>query len=341
MPPVVRLLAKRLGTSLVVLIGVSMLIFAIARVIPGDPARIALGPNATRGQIAALREKLHLDRSIPVQYGYYLSDMVHGDLGTSLYTNRPVTSDIAQFLPATLELILISGLMMVFLGLPLGVLSARYRDTWADNAIRLATLLGVSAPAFVWAVILMLIFAYFVPLFPIAGRISDTTAVPAVTNFMFIDTLLAGNLAAFGDSLWHVLLPAFALALSGIGQAARLTRSSMVETYAKPFIEMAQSYGFPENRIANRYAFRPSLIPSLTIIGLDFAAMLGNAFLVEAVFAWPGLSRYGVAVILRKDLNAIVGTVLVISAMFLIVNVVVDLMIALINPRIRLSQRTS
>ena len=135
------------------------------------------------------------------------------------------------------------------------------------------------------------------------------------------------------------MLPAFALALSGIGQAARLTRSNMVETYDKPYIEMAQSYGFPEKRIANRYAFRPSLIPSLTIIGLDFAAMLGNAFLVEAVFAWPGLSRYGVAVILRKDLNAIIGTVLIISAMFLIVNVIVDLLIAFINPRIRYSQR--
>ena len=135
------------------------------------------------------------------------------------------------------------------------------------------------------------------------------------------------------------MLPAFALALSGIGQAARLTRANMVETYDKPYIEMAQSYGFPSRRIANRYAFRPSLIPSLTIIGLDFAAMLGNAFLVEAIFAWPGLSRYGVAVILRKDLNAIVGTVLIISAMFLIVNIIVDLLIALINPRIRHSQR--
>jgi peptide/nickel transport system permease protein len=341
MPPVVHLLAKRLGTSLVVLVGVSMLIFAIARVIPGDPARIALGPNATAEQITALRGKLHLDRSLPEQYGYFVNDLLHGDLGVSLYTNRPVTSDIAQFLPATLELIFVSGLMMVCLGLPLGVLSARYRNSWADNLIRLVSLLGVSAPAFVWAVILMLIFAYFIPLFPIAGRISDTMTIQPVTNFLFIDTLLAGNFRAFGNALWHVLLPAFALALSGIGQAARLTRSNMVETYAKPYIEMARSYGFPEKRIANRYAFRPSLIPSLTIIGLDFAAMLGNAFLVEAVFAWPGLSRYGVAVILRKDLNAIVGTVLIISAMFLIVNVVVDLMIAFINPRIRLSQRAS
>lgn len=321
------------------LIGVSMLIFTIARVIPGDPARIALGPNASAEQVETLREKLYLDQPLPVQYGHFIADLARGDLGISLYTNRPVTRDIAQFLPATLELIFVAGAMMILLGLPLGVLSARYRDTWLDNAIRIVTLLGVSAPSFVWAVILMLLFAYFTPLFPIAGRIADTFSVPHVTGFLFIDTLLAGNLRAFGNAVWHIVLPAFALALAGIGQAARLTRANMVETYEKPYIEMAKSYGFPERRIANRYAFRPSLIPSLTIIGLDFAALLGNAFLVEAVFAWPGLSRYGVAVILRKDLNAIIGTVLIISALFLIVNVIVDLLIAIINPRIRLSQR--
>ena len=341
MPPVVRLLAKRLGTSLIVLVGVSMLIFAIARVIPGDPARIALGPNATAEQVAAQRERLHLPESVATHYREFVSDLLRGALGVSLYTNRPVTTDIAQFLPATLELVFVAGLMMVLLGLPLGVISARYRDTWIDNLIRLVTLLGVSAPAFVWAVILMLLFAFYLPLFPIAGRISDTMSIAPVTGFLLVDTIVAGNFAAFANAAWHVVLPAFALALSGIGQAARLTRSNMVETYDKPYIEMAQSYGFPERRIASRYAFRPSMIPSLTIIGLDFAAMLGNAFLVEAVFAWPGLSRYGVAVILRKDLNAIIGTVLVISAMFLIVNVVVDLLIAFINPRIRYSQRAS
>jgi len=341
MPPVVRLLAKRLGTSLIVLIGVSLLIFAIARVIPGDPARIALGPNATPGAIAALRDRLHLDDPFLMQYGYFLADLARGDLGVSLYTNRPVTQDIADFLPATLELVIVAGLMMVAFGLPLGVLSARYRGSWIDHSIRTVTLLGVSAPSFVWAVVLMLLFAFFIPLFPIAGRISDSYTIPSVTGFLMIDTLLAGNVKAFGNAAWHIVLPAFALALSGIAQAARLTRSNMVETYDRPYIEMAKSYGFPEKRIAWRYAFKPSLIPSMTIIGLDFAAMLGNAFLVEAVFAWPGLSRYGVAVILRKDLNAIVGTVLVISAMFLIVNVIVDLLIAFINPRIRYSQRAS
>ena len=341
MTPIARLLAKRLGTSLLVLFGVSILIFAIARIIPGDPARIALGPNATAEQVAALRAALHLDDPVWVQYGYFLGDLLCGDLGVSLYTNRPVTTDIAQFLPATLELVLVAGMMMVAIGLPLGILSARYRGRLADNAVRIVSLLGVSAPSFVWAVILMLLFAFFLPLFPIAGRISTAYTIEPVTGFLLLDTLLAGNLGAFFDAAWHIILPAFALALSGIGQAARLTRANMVETYDRPFIEMARSYGFPERRIANRYAFKPSLIPSLTIIGLDFAAMLGNAFLVEAIFAWPGLSRYGVAVILRKDLNAIVGTVLIISATFLIVNIIVDLLIAFINPRIRLSQRPS
>jgi peptide/nickel transport system permease protein len=339
MSPLLRLLAKRLVTSIIVLIGVSMLIFAIARVIPGDPARIALGPNATAEQVANLRERLHLNEPIPVQYGHFVADLARGDLGISLYTNRPVTRDIAQFLPATLELIFVAGFMMIAIGLPLGALSARYRNTWADNTIRIISLLGVSAPAFVWAVILMLLFAYFLPIFPIAGRISNAFAVPSVTGFLLIDTLLAGNFRAFGSAASHLVLPAFALALSGIGQAARLTRSNMVETYERPYIEMARSYGFPERRIARRYAFRPSMIPSMTIIGLDFAAMLGSAFLVEAVFAWPGLSRYGVAAILRKDLNAIVGTVLCISALFLIVNIIVDLVTAYINPRIRHSQR--
>ena len=341
MHAVLRLLGKRIATSLIVLFGVSMLVFAIARVIPGDPARIALGPMATAEQLAKMHAELRLDEPIWVQYGYFLHGLARGDLGVSLYTNRPVMTDIAQFLPATLELVLVAGLMMVAIGVPLGVLSARYRGGAIDNLIRVISLLTVSAPGFVWAVILMLIFAFYLPIFPVAGRISDTFTIPSVTGFLAIDTLLAGDLAGFRNAAWHIVLPAFALALSGIGQAARLTRANMVETYDRPFIEMARAYGFPEGRIARAYALRPSMIPALTIIGLDFAAMLGNAFLVEAIFAWPGLSRYGVAVILRKDLNAIVGTVLIIAAVFLITNVIVDLLVAVINPRIRYSQRSA
>ena len=339
--PVLRLLARRLGISLIVLIGVSMLIFLIARVIPGDPARIALGPTASAEQVSNLRAEMHLDDPLVIQYGHFVADVARGDLGMSLYTNRPVTLDIAQFLPATLELVFVAGIIMILGGLPLGILAARYRDRWPDNLVRIFALLTVSAPSFVWAVILMLLFAFYLPIFPIAGRISDIYEIERVTGFLTIDTLLAGNFAAFGDVLSHLVLPAVALALSGIGQAARLTRANMVETYDKPYIEMAQAYGFFPSRIARVYAFKPSLIPSLTIIGLDFAAMLGNAFLVEAVFAWPGLSRYGVAVILRKDLNAIMGTVLIIALTFLIVNIIVDLLIAFLNPRIRHSTRAT
>jgi peptide/nickel transport system permease protein len=339
MSPALRIFLQRIGTSVLVLFGVSLLIFFIARVIPGDPARIALGPNATADAVAALRERLHLNDNFIVQYGYFLTNLAHGDLGISLYTSRPVTLDLEQFLPATFELIIVSGLMIVGFGLPLGIVGARYRNTWIDGVLRLVALLGVSAPSFVWAVVLMLLFAYFLPIFPIAGRLTDSFHVTTTTGFLLVDSLLVGDLSAFGDACRHIVLPAFALALSGIGQVSRLTRAHMVETYDKPYIEMAEAYGFPERRIASKFALKPSMIPSLTIIGLEFAALLGNAFLVESVFAWPGLSRYGVQVILRKDLNGIVGTVLVISCMFLIANIVVDLLVLVINPRIRLSQR--
>lgn len=338
MRSILSAVAKRLTSTGIVLFGVSILIFLIARIIPGDPARIALGPRATEDQVAQMRETLHLDEPLVIQYGHFVSDLMRGDLGISLYTNRPVMTDIAQFLPATLELVLLAGFFMIAIGLPLGALAARFRGGPIDHTIRIITLLTVSAPAFVWAVILVLIFAYYTPLFPIAGRIHETISIPPVTRFMLIDTLLAGSWAGFWSALHHLFLPAFALSLSGIGQAARLTRSNMVEVYKQPYIEMAESYGFSERRIAAKFAFKPSLIPSLTIIGLDFAALLGNAFLVENIFAWPGISRYGVGVILQKDLNAIVGTVMIISATFLIANIIVDLLVAAINPRIRYAE---
>jgi peptide/nickel transport system permease protein len=336
MSPLLKTLIHRLIASLVVLAGVSMLMFAIARVIPGDPARIALGPNATEAQVQALRHERHLDEPIPVQYWNYVRDLARGDLGNSLYSNRPVRVDIAQYLPATLELIFAAGLMIILLGIPVGVLSARYRGRVGDHIGRVGAIVAVSTPAFVWGVILQLVLAYLWHLFPIEGRLTASlTPPPSVTGFLTIDAILAGDGTALVDTLHHLVLPALALALAGIGQTARLTRASMVETYRKPYIEMAQAYGFRPSRIANRYAFRPALVPVLTILGLDLAALLGNAFLVESVFGWPGLSRYGVEVILHKDLDAIVGTVLIIATGFLIANIVGDLLVAVVNPRIR------
>jgi len=340
MNSVARILLARTAAAAIVLIGVSMLIFTIARVIPGDPARIALGPLATAEQVEALRTARHLDESLPVQYGYFVRDVFHGNLGTSFYTNRPVTTDIAQFLPASLELIFAAGFLMVVLGIPLGIVSAHFRGGGVDHVGRLLALLSVCTPAFVWGVILQLVFAYFWPIFPLEGQISATAVLPPrATGFITIDALLAGNWSVFVDALYHLALPALALAMAGIGQTARLTRANMVDTYDRPFVEMARAYGFPPLAIATRFAFRPAFIPTLTILGLDFAALLGNAFLVEKVFVWPGISRYGVEVIIRKDLDAIVGTVLIIAAAFLIMNIIVDLLVVLINPRIRLAEK--
>lgn len=340
MPPAFRRILKRLGTALLVLFGVSVLIFTIARVMPGDPARIALGPNATAEQVERLRVERHLDQPIVVQYGYFLVQLTRGDLGVSLYTKRPVTTDIAQFLPASLELVVAAALLMIVLGLPLGIAMARWGGRGPDHVGRFVSILSVSTPAFVWGVIFQLVFGYFWPIFPLEGRLSTAlTDPPFVTGFLTIDSLVAGDLRAFVDTLYHLALPAFALALAGIGQTARLTRSSMLDVYRRPYIEMARAYGFQEKRIARRWAFRPALIPTLTILGLDVAALLANAFLVERVFVWPGISRYGVEVILRKDLDAIVGTVLIVAAIFILANLVVDLLVSVINPRIRLAER--
>lgn len=330
-----RYLAYRLLGAVVVLFGVSVLIFGIARVIPGDPARIALGPAATQEQVERLRERLHLDQPLPIQYWRFLSGVARGDLGMSLYTNRPVALDLRAFFPATLELVLYAGLLMVVLGVPLGLVAARYQDMWPDNVARVIALLGVVTPSFVWAIFLVLIFAYFMDLLPVMGRTGES-APERITGMHTVDNLLAGDINGFYDSFRHLILPALALSLSGLGQAARLTRANVGEVYHSNFIEMARAYGLPELQVGLKYALKPGMIPTLTVLGLDFAAMLGNAFLVEIVFNWPGMARYGVQAILHKDLNAIVGTVLVISTFFLVVNIIVDLIVGYINPKIRL-----
>lgn len=335
-------LARRLLASIGVLVGVSILIFVIARVIPGDPARIALGPMASQEQVANLRKELYLDRPLPLQYVEFVKRLAQGDLGQSLYTRRAVTTDLAEFFPATLELVLVGGLIMVIVGVPLGILAAYYRNRWPDNMTRVLSLLGVVTPSFVWAIFLILLFAYWVAILPVAGQLGDAFVPPKrITGLVTVDSILTGQWATFWDALKHMVLPAAALAMAGLGQTARLTRANMLDTYGKPYIEMARAYGVSESNIAFKYALRPALIPTLTILGLDFAAMLGGAFLVEAVFNWPGMARYAVQAILRKDLNAIVGTTLIIAAFFLLINILVDLVVGYINPRIRYRQENS
>ena len=338
---ILRAVAVRALLSLGVLFGVSVLIFSMARIIPGDPAAIALGSTASVEQVEQLRVEMNLDKPFPVQYGIFLSNVLKGDLGKSLYSQRPVMTDLRQFLPATLELVFFSAIIMVVCGVTLGILAARYRDTWVDSLIRVLSLGGIVTPAFVWAVILMLVFSYWLAVLPVAGRLSLGVTPPAhITGLYVVDALLTGNWPVAWDAFRHLVLPATALALSSVSQTARLVRGSLIEVYGTPYIEMAQAYGLSERRISTSYALRPAMIPAMTVMGLDFAAKLGNAFLVEAVYAWPGLARYGVQTILQKDLNAIVGVVLVISTFFLIVNIVVDLLVLVLNPKIRLQKRT-
>lgn len=326
---------KRLGWSIFVLFGLSILIFLIARVIPGDPAVMALGPRATQEALEQYREENHLNESLPVQYGYWLSGAVRGNFGTSTQTRRLVSQDIKEFLPATLELIFFAAVLEVVFGILLGVLSARKPGGALDNVVRVTSYLGIATPAFVWAILFMLLFAFVWPILPVIGRYS--LARPATyTGFMLVDTLLAGQPAAFWDVLKHLIMPGTALALTGIAQAARITRTNMIENMSKDFMGAEVAAGIPMRKVLMSYVLRPSATPTVSIIALDIAAMLGNAFLVEVIFNYPGISKYGINAILNKDLNAIVAVVLIIGVTFLVVNILVDIIASYLDPRIRL-----
>tara|TARA_Y100000590_G_scaffold454063_1_gene600213 strand:+ start:197 stop:1213 length:1017 start_codon:yes stop_codon:yes gene_type:complete len=326
---------RRIFVSIIVFFGVSIVIFCLARLIPGDPARIALGPFATKEMVEQLRETLHLNESIFIQYKIFIQQLFQGDLGTSTYTKRPVVVDIISYFPATFELVLMSGTLMILIGMPLGILSGKFKNTFVDHIARIISLLGVVTPSFLWAIILMLIFAFWIPIFPVSERFDETLDPPKiVTGLLLIDSLLEGNFTFFKDAFAHLILPGLAIAMPAIGNVARLTRTNLSDIYDKQYIEFAKSYSFSEFKIATKYALKPASIPTVTIIGLDFAFMLGNAFLVETVFVWPGMAKYGVEVILAKDLNGIIATALIITTFFLIINMLVDFFVLLLNPRI-------
>ncbi len=328
-------LLNRLAWSVFVLFGLSLLIFFVARVIPGNPARMALGPRVPQEIVDNFIKELHLDDPLYVQYLIWLKGVLHGDFGVSLLTRRQVLDDIKQFFPATIELILLAGIIETILGILLGVLSAWFSRSWFDGLVRLVAYLGVVVPAFVWAIIFMLVFGYLWPILPILGRIDASITVPATrTGFMTIDSLLAGNYEAFKSACMHLILPSIALSMGGMSQNARITRSSMLENLNKDYVGSEIVAGIPMRVVLLKYVLKPSIIPTINIIALDIAAMIGNAFMVEMVFNYPGLSRYGVNVILSKDLNAITAVIMIIGLTFVIMNFLVDLIVAWLDPRI-------
>ena len=329
---------KRIFVSIIVFFGVSIVIFCLARLIPGDPARIALGPFATKEMVEQLRETLHLNESIFIQYKIFIQQLFQGDLGLSTYTKRPVLTDVITYFPATFELVLMSGTLMILIGMPLGILSGKFKNTFIDHIARIISLLGVVTPSFLWAIILMLLFAFWMPILPVSERMNEMLDPPKlVTGLLLVDSLIEGNFVVFKDAFLHLILPGLAIAMPAIGNVARLTRTNLSDIYEKQYIEFAKSYSFSEYKIATKYALKPASIPTVTIIGLDFAFMLGNAFLVETVFVWPGIAKYGVEVILAKDLNGIIATALIITTFFLIINMLVDFFVLLLNPRITIT----
>jgi peptide/nickel transport system permease protein len=331
-------IVRRILHSVFVLLGLSIVIFIIARIMPGNPARMAVGPRAPQYVIDELSRQMHLHEPLHIQYYYWLRDALHGDFGTSLVTRRPVADDMREFFPATLELTLFAGVIMGVGGILLGTVSARHKDKWIDNLFRVIAYLGVVTPAFVFGIFFLLLFGMTLEWMPTLGRLSpDVSPPPTITGLITIDSLLTGNLTAFFDALWHLILPGLALAMGGLAQESRITRSTMSDNLTKDYIASARSLGIPEGVVMRKFLLKPSLIPTVSILGLDFAGTMSNAFLVEMIFNWPGSSRYGINTMLRKDLNAIAGVVLTMGVVFIVVNILVDIVVGLLDPRIRLA----
>lgn len=332
--------AKRTAYVILTLIGLSILVFVLARVMPGDPARLIAGRNATPETIERIRKQFRLDKPLYEQYFYWLNDVFHGDLGLSILTRRSVTDDVVEYLPASLELILLAAIFEVIGAFTLGVIAGRYSYKWPDNLVRVFSYVGISIPAFVWAIILLILFTHWVPLFPTQGILDyGVTPPPRITGMTTLDSLVTGRIDAFLNVLWHMVLPAFALCMGGMMQDARIIRAGMVENQDKDYITMASSQGLPERLIMFKYLLKPSVIPAVTVMGMDIAALLANAFLVETVYNWPGYSKFGVKAMLLGDLNAIVALVLVIGVIYAIMNIGVDTLVAYLDPRIRLMER--
>ncbi|AJE47052.1 ABC transporter permease [Celeribacter indicus] len=335
-----RFLGVRLLSGLVVIVGVSIFIFVIARIVPGDPARLALGPEASAEQVEAMRIQMGFDRPLAEQYLNFVVGALRFDFGRSLYTDNPVAMDVAKTFPATLELVLYAGIGMTLIGGAMGIASAHFKDRWPDNAARVFSLLAVAMPNFVWAIFMMLLLAFWAQILPLTGRLSESLAPPAaITGLYTIDAVLQGQWRVFADALAHLILPATALALPGLAQISRLTRTNMVDSYDRPFVEFSRAYGLSERSVALKWALRPAIIPTLMIMGMQIVALLGNAFIVETIFIWPGMAKYGVNAILRKDLNAMVAVVMLISVFFVLVNMLIDTVVSFIDPKIRLKTK--
>jgi peptide/nickel transport system permease protein len=329
-------LLRRLLLFIPTLFGVMVLIFLLVHILPGDPARLALGPDAPMSQVISLRHSLGLDKPIHIQFIIFLDNFIHGKMGLSLLTNRDVYQDIAQFYPASLELSLVSISIAIIIGVPLGIISGIKQNKWVDQLSRIVSLFGVSIPRFWLAIMLILIFSFYMRLMPISGRIGSGISPPThITGLYLIDSFITLNIPAFVSSFKHIILPAISLSVSPLAQIVRLLRAGIIEHKRAPHVMMMKANGMPEDLINRKYLFKISFIPVLSIIGLLFASIIAMSFAVETVFSWPGIGRYGANAVLYADFNAIVGVTIVAGATFIIINFIVDMLYGYFDPRIR------
>lgn len=334
-----ELLLRRLIGFIGVLLVLALMIFVLARVVPGDPARISLGPTASQEQVEALRGEMGLDDPLPVQFVNFLGGAVRGDFGNSLISGKPVAQEIAALLPATLELVLATLVIMLVLGVPLGVLAARYRNSWIDAVLRILSLAGVTMPSFLFAILLQLFAAYYLTEWPILGRMPrEMAGFDGITGLYTIDGILAGRLDVTLTALKYLAFPALALAMAGIGQIMRITRSAMIEHQRRDHVQTLRSFGVPGRVVTFRYLLKLSAIAPLTIMGLEFASLIGNAFVVEMVFSWGGFASAGLEAVLQKDLNTVMAVVLVSGCFFVVANLLIDIAIGFLDPRLSIKE---
>jgi peptide/nickel transport system permease protein len=318
-----------------VLLGVSIVVFFLVRAIPGDPAQIMLGQQATQAQIQQVRENMGLDKPIFVQYGLFLKDALRGDLGDSTVTGRPVTTELMVRLPATFELTAFAMLIAVLVGVPVGVISAVKQYSLLDKTTSVLALTGISMPIFWLAMILVVIFGVNLELLPFPGRLDPTTGITAITGLVLVDSLLTLNFAGFWDGLLHLIMPALALATIPMAVVMRMTRSSMLEVMNEDYVRTARAKGVVPWRVIVKHALRNAMLPTITVIGLQVGLLMGGAIITETIFSWPGIGLYAYDSISSRDYASIQGVVLYGALLFVLINLIVDILYAVLDPRVR------
>jgi peptide/nickel transport system permease protein len=333
---ITRIIIPRLILLLFVVLGVAVITFTISHLIPGDPARMIAGDRASAETLENVRRNLGLDRPVVEQFTIYIGNLLQGDLGTSLRTNRPVAADIRTFLPATLELGTVALFIAICLGVPLGVLSAVYKDGPIDQIARTVSVCGISMPVFWFGLILIYLFYAKFQILPGSGRLAMGIVAPErITGFLLIDSLLQGRFDAFCSAVYHIILPGFVLAFANMGVITRQIRASMLDVLQEDYIRTARASGLRKGMIVFNYALRNALIPSITLLGLALGDLLYGAVLTETIFAWPGMGTYVVTSIQTLDFPAIMGFTIVASIGYVLINLLVDLAYMLADPQIR------